>query len=290
MNQDLNVLKSDYLPLFHKFIKEIKVSPNLVKAVRCFSLIIDANIVIEDIRFLCIHREKNYRRAVQEISESGTARFYAPTWLETEVIAKSAKICAEINISEEVYINIWYEYKKHIVFREETPSYLPDDVKSIDEKDVPYVELYYHADADAVVSKDKHISMMGAHQVTPEFLIDLRNYARSKSVELGIIHHGIYTTSIAVEAFKGAGNLAILLGKRFSRLNPWIQAAIIFGGIALVAHPKSRNFISEKMKEVFELSKPLATEIGLKLGELMEFYEDERQNAEQQLSKLEDQI
>lgn len=209
-------------------------------------LVIDANVVIEEILFVTGSRKNaSARTYLQEAVDSGAVVALAPPKLREEIDKHIPALAAKRRVSEEALRRAWLECSARIRFVEVGPISAGEVAAAADPDDLPYVYLYRQVDADAVVSRDRHIAAMGAVSVRREALIHVRDYAREKAPEV-MLRVGSYVVTVPVAAGLFAlWKIVSGAAKGFARLPPAAQLALLLGGAAVVAHPRSRKALSE---------------------------------------------
>lgn len=149
-----------------------------------FSCIIDANIIIADMRY-CIRsgRDDIIKLRTLQLCKAGILELHAPTYLKVEI---NKKISEKWNPEYKNRLDImWKTYQKFIVFHDvghENNSF------SRDPKDAPYILLQKKISLK-IISNDKDMEGMGASSVNDEALLQLNHYLenviQSSSLEGG---------------------------------------------------------------------------------------------------------
>lgn len=215
-----------------------------------FKVVIDANIAIQDL----LHKYQNPHHgqtAIEETFKSSTLKLYAPRWLDTEMVSSTIpQVAAKKKVPEETLIALWADYKEQIIFDETLAT--PDDasVESGDPKDAPYVELKKSVQAAAILSKDKGFNRMGENTVSLQFIFSLREYSRSATHAVSLKVNGTVVSFIgfgAVRAlFSGLANL-------WGRIPDGARIALIVVAVLLVANPKSREWLMDRLRDIGDL-------------------------------------
>jgi predicted nucleic acid-binding protein len=222
-------------------------------------LVIDTNVIIEELLFIVTKlRNPANRTALQEAIDSGAVAALAPYELLEEVEEKIILFAEERGIPEESMRQAWSAYRPRINFVDVGPASAEEEAAAaaVDPDDLPFVRLYRQLNADAVLSRDRHIRAMNARSVNREMMTHVRDYARAKAPEV-TLKFGTLVVTVPVAA--GAQALIKVLGRlarAFVGLPLGVQLALLGGAVAVGAHPRSRkalsSFASEraaKMKE-----------------------------------------
>lgn len=207
-----------------------------------FRLVIDTNVVIEELLYLVKSRKNpSARTGLQEAIDSGVVVALAPFKLRDEVLKHIPRLANKKGISEESLRRAWLEYQLRINFVDVGPISAEEVASAVDPDDLPFVYLYRKINADAVVSRDRHIRAMGARSVELELMIHIRDYARDKAPEV-TLRAGTFIVTIPIVA--GAHALVKLLiraAKGVAKLPPGVQLMLFISALAVGAHPRSRR-------------------------------------------------
>jgi predicted nucleic acid-binding protein len=232
---------------------------------KAIKLVIDANVIISDIRWLVKKRRKpGARTSLQEVVASQTVVAFAPLFLETEVRKELAAVASEENISLDAMLAEWMVYRQHIRFFE-TPSPSPSDAMSsdiADPKDAPYVETYIALGAAAIITADTDFKRMRARTVQVELTTTMRSYSRSASIEFSIKFLGLFATTLS-----GALVLQLVMTLRwlvraFIRMPRPVQALVIAALLAALPDRQTRarliGLLAHGWRRVVETLKEIA--------------------------------
>lgn len=207
-----------------------------------FRLVIDTNAVVGELLHLVkSRRNPTARTGLQEAVDSGAVVAFAPPKLRDEIVKHLPRLARESGVPEELFRRAWAEYQSRINFVDVRPASAEEAASAADPDDLPFVYLYHKLDADAVLSRDRHIGAMGARSVEPEMMLHVRDYAREKAPEV-TLRAGTFI--VTVPALVGAHALVKLLAraaKGFAELPAGVQLALLAGTLAACAHPRSRK-------------------------------------------------
>lgn len=218
--------------------RELEILPQI-------SLIIDTNAVLQDLLFIVKSQKKRSARTdLQEAVDSGAVVALAPFKLRDEVAEKIPVLAAKEHVSEDALLRAWVEYRPRIRFVDEGTISAEEEAAAVDPDDLPFVRLYLKVDADAVLSRDRHIRAMGAHSVGREALTHARDYARAKAPEVKLRVGAMAVTVPPVAGTYALWKLSALAVKKFSGLPPWAQLGLLAGALAVGVTPRGRKAVT----------------------------------------------
>src|SRR3954470_11586216 len=90
--------------------------PGILNVPPTLNFIPDANCILRELDYLCRRQRDPGRTALQEVVDAGSARLFAPTTLEAEVLDNIPQLAVETKFSAERYFAAWIEYRKRIHF------------------------------------------------------------------------------------------------------------------------------------------------------------------------------
>lgn len=272
---------SDSLALLREFIAGMPLLAPIFEIFPQLRLIIDSNAIISDLIWLTKKRKDlSARTSLQEVIASGTIVAFAPFKLREEVEEHLPDIATTEDIPIELLRKEWKNYQRYLRFCETSQLLVEPQVLVADPEDQAFVYLYSQVGAAAVVSRDRHISKMGAPTVPLDVIIYLKKYARAKSVELTIILGSSAVTLITIES---VSSFIKLVSALFSRLPLWAQLGLIIGTGILSVHPNSRLAIKRFIKYISHELMIRFTEFKPIMIQLVQSFETASVNAEEAL-------
>lgn len=222
------------------------VSDPSLLGVQVFSIVLDANKVIAEIRWRLGKREKAH--ALSKIFESIEAKVliaYVPGFMEEEILANAEKVAAETGRSKEVVWAEWHRIKPSLRVHE-TAMQEVEVIELADAKDLVYIATQQQLGVPAIYSDDPHLRRMGAPLVQSRIDDDLREYARGMSVTVGVSLGSGVVMSVAVpNVFRVLKTSA----QWFLRQSVPIQLAVALLFASLLRSRRVREWLSEKWKE-----------------------------------------
>lgn len=237
------------------------------------NLIIDANIVLEDLRWM-LHKRVNpeARTGLLEVLAAGTLRAFAPTYLLIEMDKKLRTFCEQEGIPYDQAEEIWTQYRGSIQFIEAGGPVAGHQ----DPKDVPYIKLQEQLNA-LILTKDTDLSQMGARTTTVKIVAQLRDYSRSAAVEYTFKMQGGMAFVVGAALIKSATQLGKTISPSLKRVPPfvWLIAAALI--VAVLMHPASRQYVKALLITLGRKSASAASALLEHVAPLFEKHEEARQ-------------
>jgi predicted nucleic acid-binding protein len=269
----LNV-PSDSLRSIYQLCEQFPALAELFDLPKPYEFIADSNAAIREVLFTSKYRRNESARTdLRESLQSGAAKIIAPLALRIEMDRHLPTLALEKGISENKLRQEWQELQTCIEFREVTEyEFSPSIVADPDDR--PFVALYLNSSADAVLTYDKHISMMGAKAVRPDAIRFVRDYARSKAPEVTLRVGGVLIGGVAIGSVIALLKLVVVALRSFLKLPVEYQLLIIAGLVLAFLHPASRKAIiggitslASGLKVPADIFLEVIAELTVKFGE-----------------------
>jgi predicted nucleic acid-binding protein len=216
-----------------------------------FRLVVDTNVVLGDILWLVAGRTNKLAKThLMEVVDAETVFLFAPPTLLDEVDEKIPLLAEEKCLDVDEMYAQWAIYKTKITIVE------PDIDKArilrngADPDDADFLALAETIGASGVISKDRHIAMMGGNQISIACITYLREYSRAAAIELNIKINGVRFVFHGTAAAKGIFSGMRLLIERIKRAPDWLKIALIAGGLFVAIHPEARARVSRCLKVI----------------------------------------
>lgn len=271
---------SDHLSSLRVLIERSPGLSPFVRGLQRLRLVIDASFILGDLIWLVKKRkEPSAQTAFKEVLASGTIVAIAPVTLRQEVSEKIPLIAVRENILEAQLRKEWESYQPflHYLAEDHRGSSIAVGAESVrDPNDLPYIYLYDSTDAAAVLSLDKDIAAMGAPTVGFDVIIHLRDYARSKTVEVSFLVCG---ATIGTASLHGAMDLLAALARGVSQLPDWAKLLLVIGGLVAVLHPGIRSAIHDFWVNAWQQLKTLFDTVGPAVIQLVHSLNLEKEKA-----------
>ncbi len=230
--------------------------------------VIDTNIVLDELLFVATKRKKDSARtALREVLDSGMVVTIAPKKMHEEVNRHIPRLARERGVPEGGFHQAWLELQARIEFHDVKESAFASQ-NVTDPDDVPFVDLYLKSGADAVLTRDKDISAMGAKAFGPEVLLPVRDYARAKSPEVGLRIGGVLVIGIPIVSLVAVLKLLALALRSFRNLSPEVQLMLLGAALLAALHPRSQKAISAGFSSLAAGLKSSAGVFGEVFGDL----------------------
>jgi predicted nucleic acid-binding protein len=261
-------LKSDDLAHMREVFEMFPVLASQLRQPEEARLVIDANALIADIRWLVKKRAKpTARTALQEAIASKTVVAFAPSFLDEEMHTKLADVAQRESIPLEPMLKAWRLYRAEIRFYETVrPITSVGTSKVADPKDVPYVSAYTAFGAAAILTDDAHLSRMGARTVRFELTIAMRDYARAASIELTLKWHGMLLFAIGIELIRQLYQLVRAVARGIAKAPRPLQLLLGAGLLAALIYRPTRERLIEALRTGGKSAIGMAAEVMPLLG------------------------
>ncbi len=249
------------------------------------NLIVDANVVIADLRWLALKRRNpEARPQLLEVIQAETVKVFAPTFLEDEVKRHIASLSLEENIPIEELEAHWATYRALISFIDVGG---PEEGYQ-DPKDVPYLKLQAKLEA-LILSNDPDIAQMGGRIASVTLVAKLCAYSREAAIEYTLKAGGAGTITFSAALLSAAGKFLQSLIPHVRRIPPWIWAVGLALIIAALVHPPTRAWITSRIKSLSGNAKELGIALFEAIIPLLEEHERAKKSAEKALSDAQKQ-
>lgn len=209
-----------------------------------FKFVVDANVIIGDIRWL-VYKRKNpdARTNLQEVIDAGITEVYVPKQIFSEVKENLADIAREENIDFDELMSEWTEYQKKLIIYEPDDEIVEKYKGGIDPDDAPFIAIAEELNLAGVVSNDPHIEKMGGKKIPVEFITSIRGYARAAAIDFNIRCSGVSLGMVGIATLKGMLSGIKALVNYIGKLPDQVKVMMIIGGIICIAHPVIRKKI-----------------------------------------------
>lgn len=268
------VIRSDHLRIFRSLAAAYPVLSQLLKLYRV-RLIVDANIIIGDVRWLARRRTPGARTALQEAIAAGTIVAFAPPELEEDVREKLPRIAADDQIELARLEAEWEGYRGLLRFRTPGPGKMPEWVQDPD--DLPYLFLHAEIGADAILTRDTDIAAMGGDVIDVGVVLALRDYSRGASVQAAIHVGGTVVTLGGLIVIRQVWRILRLAVSAFGQLPGWLKVTAALALIGALLHPRGREFLRNAAVWLPEHIGPLFDVLTPMLDQLVSHATESRQ-------------
>lgn len=253
-----DILRSSLLPSIAHWVRTITAGDHSLLDIEVFSVVLDANKVIAEIRWRLSKRTKPH--ALTGIFESIQARVliaHVPSYTEREVFANAEELALEIGKTKNDVLEEWGRIKPFLRVHE-TAMQQVEVIELADPKDLVYMATQQQLGLSAIYSDDPHLQRMGAPVVKGRIDDDLRDYARGSAVTIGVNLGSGLVVSISVPAIFRLlkSSLAWLLRQRFP-----FQLALATLAFALLRNARVRAWLSDKWEQYWPALVELMTPI-----------------------------
>ena len=261
-----NVFRSNLLPSLAHWVRTITASDHSLFNIEVFSVVLDANKVIAEIRWRLSKRTKPH--ALTGLFESIRARAliaHVPSYTEREVFANAEELALEIGKTKVDVLEEWGRIKPFLRVHE-TAMQQVEVIELADPKDLVYMAAQQQLGLSAIYSDDPHLQRMGAPVVKGRIDDDLRDYARGSAVTIGVALGSGLVMSVSVPAIFRLlkSSLAWVLRQPLP-----FQLALAALAFALLRNKRVRAWLSDSWEEYWPAL------VGLMTPLLMEYCESQ---------------
>jgi predicted nucleic acid-binding protein len=233
------------------------------------SIILDANAVLDDLRWLADKRENPEARTdLLETLDAGTVVAIAPKHLETEVQKHINSLSDRYRIPKGELEEVWKELAERINFVD-VPKGLIEVVRSrievTDPKDLPYIALQWEIGVP-IYSADEDIAEMGEEVISENAISSLKRYSRSASVHGSVTLGGSLTFQLIGKFLSATYSGSTKAIEALRELPRWLQIALglsLAGGAGYALYkPEARRKIQNFLEEAGSVSYQAVKTIG----------------------------
>lgn len=237
-------IRSDQLPQLTTILA--KLAPAFGAELLQVTFVLDANVVLQDLRWLAQRQNPEAKTRVMELLACQVVKGYAPTYLKTEVKRKIPVIAKRYKIDPDVMRREWERYQLLITFLEAGGARKRRNLA--DAKDTPYLRVREQLDA-VIATDDHHIHDATPRAVRLNIFPHLQQYARDSAIEFQLKAHAVGTAMALGLLFEGVLHAA----RGVTRLpRPLLFLVLMLIGVA-VLHPTSRRKITENLDSILAL-------------------------------------
>lgn len=246
------------------------------------SLIVDANILLGDIRWMAFKRtDPTARSDLRELLDAKTVLAIAPTYLEHEMQVILRRLADEKGVAFEMLESYWAEYRPHITFIDMGGA----DSSYGDPKDAPYMKLQRRT-GHLIYSRDSDISTMGGRVASAMLVASLRVYSRRAVVEYTLKLTGCGSLYLSFSAISAICRLARQFLPRARTLPKWAWWGLLLLITCAIVYSPSRAYLLNMIRSLPAKSKALGIRAFDQLSTLMEEHETFKRAADSALVKV----
>ena len=279
-------VRSDVLKDLRNLIDSWRGFNGMIQGAATFSIVIDSNVVIGDLLWLVVKRRNpEATTELMEIIDAGTAVVYGPPRLLQEVQEKIPLIAAEKGLDAEKLFAEWESYRARFEVINPDQSHVRALEGSVDPDDADFVALAQTISAAGVLSKDKHIAMMGGNQISVKTIASLRGYSRATAIELTVKVNGLVLTLVGMAAIR-----SLFLGFRaliesLNRAPEWVKVALVAGGVFAASHLGTSEYLIRHFKVALDGIRDVSPKVIEELAAAMTLMQDQQNLAREHLDR-----
>jgi hypothetical protein len=201
------LFRSDAFKNLYELIQLFPGLVNLLQSVIRVEMVIDANVVLSEIRFRLRRRNPEARSDLGEAIDSGVVIVIAPRRLISEIDDEHLSRILDGTGKTVVDARREWEQLRPKIHLYQPMSEGDSALRAIDPDDVPYAVTCEETGAHAIHSRDNHLKRMGAPVVkgTPDRA--LRDCARSGAVIMGVAASSGFAITVTYASVRGIWSL-----------------------------------------------------------------------------------
>src|ERR1700722_13032434 len=206
-----------------ELLKKLAARNVFIGGIVQFSVVVDVNMVIPDLVYRVRYPDRG-ATALEELIRSTVVVAHAPRWLDVEMASAIEQTSIQYKVPTEELRKRWKEFRALLIWDETLREPGEGGSECCDRKDLPYVLLERKIGADGILSRDRHISKLGGHPLTVDFVLSTRGYARAvvKSITLRVGGIVVPLASLIILA-----GVLRSIGKGIAALPPPIKALLL---------------------------------------------------------------
>jgi len=242
-------LRSELLPQLRRILESISQLKELIGPIPEFHIVVDANILIEEVRWRQIKRRNRAARShLEECIVAGTIVGYITPAVVNEVEEKLSVLACESGHPPEDWLAEWENYRTLFRIEEPPQTEIAGFIDGQDPDDAPTLALAKSVSACGILSRDSDIKAMGGRVIPVAFVLEARDYSRRTAITATIKIGGYVLAT-------GIGNALQMLIPTLKRGTTWFQELpegikiiIVAALIVAALHPKSRDAVLACLK------------------------------------------
>jgi predicted nucleic acid-binding protein len=212
-----------------------------IPGVARFRLVVDTNVVLGDLLWLvCERTDSSAMTHLMETTLAGTIDLFAPPSFFEEVEEKIPLLAAQRGFDIALMYIEWDSYKKIIQVAEPDHEKVIVLKEGVDPDDADFIALAQTIGASGVISKDRHIRLMGGNQISVECITYLRNYSRATAIELNIKVNGVQFVLHSCAAIREFSTSMSSIQARLNAAPDWVKVGLVAVSLFILFDPKAR--------------------------------------------------
>jgi hypothetical protein len=252
------------------------------------SAIVDTNVILGLIHWHARkQKDPEARPATLELLDGGLLTLYAPSHLWNEVAEKLPEKAVEWGTSAEELRQRWEIYSPRVRCLELRGQFDPPPNAGRDPDDHAYLHLQQQHPDLPILTRDNDIAGMDGQALRPEVLLDLRDYARHRAVEVTLVVGGVLCMNLGCLAFKAIGEVLAKIWRAIPEPIKWTLFGLaIAGGIYLLFNPDARRACAEALKNALGKLGRASLFLLQETVPLYQLHRDERDDAVRHLAQF----
>lgn len=246
------------------------------------TFILDANIVLGEVRWLTFKRKSNDARSdLRELLESKTILAIAPSFLKEEMELNLRRMATQHGVAVSILVDHWQALQPLITFMDTGGA----DSAFMDPKDAPYIKLQRQS-GHLIYSRDKDILKMGGETATPAMVASLRIYSRHAVIEYTLKAGGAGAIHLSFGFVVSVFRLARSIAPNARRIPRKIWFTLVLLIACAFLYRPTRQYLVNVLQSISLKSKALGKNVIEQFELSWREHEEAKRTAESALAAL----
>lgn len=269
---DVSAIRSDILPILRSLRPLLEQLPYEISSLAQFTIVVDANVLLEDVRWHLLKRQApTARSALQECLSAEIIKIYATRRVIDEAFEHIPRIACNDGIDEIEYHRLMESLVNKVNITELDSLEYQAYAGGRDPDDAPTLALAELISADGILSRDLDIKAMGGRTISPDYMTVLRHHSRKAAISVTLQLGGSTVMMVSGVAIIAAFKLMQTAIRVALQLPPFVKVIGLVYAVAWLSDPKNRATLVNRfglavdrsghaLGEVFQLTTKLLTE------------------------------
>lgn len=242
---------SDALATWHEFLAAFPVLAEAVGMPKQLRLVVDANVVLADLRWLVLSRKNpDARTDLEEVIAARAVVVYVPESLHAEVEKGIRDIAADEGLSADQLLSEWGRYRVILrTLRAPATAEARELLAGRDPTDMPYIDLQIALQAAAIYTNDWDLGDT-APVVDSALVRSARDYARAASISITIQMGGVFVVGGGIAVLSAGVQLVRALARKARGLPEGVQVLLVGLALAMLLHPNVRAWFRDQLRRL----------------------------------------
>jgi predicted nucleic acid-binding protein len=247
-------IRSDHLPTLRSLLGTAMKQFGVLGVALGLRVVVDTRTILADLRWMLMKRKQpDARTALVESINASVIVACAPPQVDQEVRQNLHEMSQQTGAAPEAIWALWLEYRRQLTIVEPCPvaTSATSFLSARDPSDIAFIQVSESVGAAALLTTDRDLlAADGRAMPAREIVIDLRNYAREKTVELTIIGIGTFSFRIGIQALVAAVKELPGVARPIARLPPWLHLLLVGVAIWIMASEERRQAAATMLRRL----------------------------------------